>query len=201
MPHQNFNDPRIAKILTGLARRVAALEQQFRGIKDEDGNTRVKWGQLPLGDYGISLSDPATGNVTTLLPVYKEGITTAESTMSTTYTDLATPGPEVTATIGMSGEALVIINSYIGVIGVASAQSGGFVGVSIDGNAPVSPLDEILYFAVSSGSEAIGIAGNQSAMVILTGLSVGQHTFEFKYKALGGNNVTFFNRFLQVAPI
>ena len=157
-------------------------------------------GQLPLGDYGISLSDPATGNVTTLLPVYKEGITTAEVDDSTTYTDLATPGPEVTATIGMSGEALVII-SYIGVIGVASAQSGGFVGVSIDGNAPVSPLDEILYFAVSSGSQAIGIAGNQSAMVILTGLSVGQHTFEFKYKALGGNNVTFFNRFFQVAPI
>ena len=44
MPHQNFNDPRIAKIITSLARRVAALEQQFRGIKDEDGNTRVSGG-------------------------------------------------------------------------------------------------------------------------------------------------------------
>jgi hypothetical protein len=76
--------------------------------------------------------------------------------------------------------ALVVVNSYIGIPGgTGSTQSGGFVGVSIDSNAPVSPLDEVLYFSNTVvGSTAVGMAANDSASVILSGLPPEQHTFE-----------------------
>jgi hypothetical protein len=74
------------------------------------------------------------------------------------------------------------------------------VGISIDSGAPAAPLDECIYFAVSSGTQPVGIAGNQSASIIVAGLSAGQHTFKAKYKTVGGLTVTFGNRYLQVRP-
>jgi len=54
---------------------------------------------------------------------------------------------------------------------------------------------------VSSRSEAVGIAGNQSASVIISRLEPGQHTFEMVYKTVGGTTITFADRFLQVTPL
>lgn len=169
---------------------------------DTSGAERVRLGQLADGDYGLNIVDPATSQQTEILPIYQQGVTTSQSTSSTSYVDLATAGPLVTATVASSGMALLTTNSYMGVTGVIAAQSGGFVGISIDGGAPTGFLDELLYFAVSSPSAgAVGIAGNQSAQVVVTSLSPGTHTFEMKYKTVGGSSVTYGNRFLQVRPI
>lgn len=199
MPTPNFSEPAFIQWALDVNRRLAGLEQAFQGVKDAHGITRVKTGLLPGGDYGVAVSD-VNGVTTEILPIYELNVGAPESTNSTAYTDLATPGPLVTAIVGAGGQVLLTVNSYIGVPGVASAQSGGFVGLSIDGAAPSGSLDELLYFSVSSGTQAVGVAANQSSQIIVT-TGPGSHTFEMKYKTVGGATVTFAERFLQVRPI
>jgi len=56
-----------------------------------------------------------------------------ESTTSATYTDLATPGPSVTAIIGHNETAMVTISTYMGVDAIAGSQAGRRVSLSING--------------------------------------------------------------------
>ena len=195
MPAPNYSDPPLFNWMRNIKKRVTNLEKAFTGYRDLNGLVRVKYGQLyeqnGITDYGIAVIDPIVGVTTELLPLYEANVLTTQSTSSTTYTNLTTPGPSLTATTTAAGTALVVVNSYIGVTGVADAQSAGFVGVSIDGNTPADPLDEVLYFSVTSGSQPVGIAGNQSASVIISGLTPGQHTFEMVYKTVGGEEVNF----------
>jgi hypothetical protein len=193
--------PNLITEITDLRRRLTVLEnQQNGGVIDNNGVQRIAYGLLSSGDYGFAVTDAPGTTTTEFLPLYEANVLTTESTSSTSYTDLATPGPIVTAVIGMSGQALVTVNSYIGVPGGAGVQSAGFAGVSIDGTAPASPLDECLYLSVSAAA-AVGIATNCSCQVVVTGLSPGSHTFEMKYKMAGPGAVNFDERFLQVRPL
>jgi len=175
------------------------------GLKvwDDDDNVRVQIGELSNGDYGILLEDALTGQTTELLPVYEDGVETVEGTSSTTYTDLSTPGPGVTATVGASGVVDISVNCYVGIPGGSgSVQSLGAVGITIDG-APISGvLNECIYFANTvTGPDAVGMASNQSFRGTITGLAPGvTHTFEMKYRMSGPGTVNFGNRFLLVEP-
>jgi hypothetical protein len=196
-------DDAYAATLQQLRRDIDALTSagSFQ-FSDQNFAIRVVIGLLPDGDFGLLVSD-ALGNATEILPVYQNSVATNEGTSSTTYADLTTPGPLLTAMIGASGNALLTVNATIGIPGsvVNNTQSGGFVGVSIDGGAPAAPLDQVLYFANTSTGTALGQKANQSAQVVVTGLSVGQHTFEMKYEMDGPGTVNFGNRFLQVRPL
>ena len=127
-------------------------------------------------------------------------IHTEEFTSSTTYTDLTTPGPIVECQVGVSGNVVVSVSSYVGLGGQAGPATQGFVGVEIDGSAPVRPLDAIIYLSVSSAT-AVGIASNQSSLVLVSGLTQGSHQFKMVYKTDGGITQGFANRYLQVTPI
>ncbi len=173
-------------------------------IYDTSGNLRAELGLLSNGDFGALVSDPTLGVMSEILPVYESPeVATEQYTTSTTYTDLATAGPSVTATIGALGTALVNVNSYIATPGAASAVNSRCVGVSIDGGAPTGVLDDILIASISTPvGAAVGIAVNQSAQAYISGLSPGQHTFEMKYRSNGsGGNCGFASRFLQVRPL
>jgi hypothetical protein len=201
MPAVNPNpNDYLRTLLKGFDVRLKALEtQQNGGVLDNKGVQRVQYGLLKSGDYGFSVTDSLGTTTTEILPIYEANVLTGQSTTSTTYTDLATAGPLVSAIIGTSGQALLTVNSYVGISGVAGAQSAGFVGIYIDG---VLWYDELLYFSVSNpGTTTVGMAANQSAQVVVTGLTPGSHTFEMKYKTVGGSTVTFGSRFLQVRPI
>lgn len=203
MPTPNYSDPQLIQVLQSLGRRLSSLEQAFQGVKDANGLTRVKTGLLPGGDYGIALTDPVTGVTTELLPVYQESDRGNDfSTSSTSYV-ADTNTPALTATVGASGDVLLTVNSFIGIPGATGgAQSGGFVGISVDGAAITGILDEVLYLANSVvGTTAVGQAANQSAQVIVTGLSPGQHTFEMQYKMIGPGTVNYASRFLQARPL
>jgi hypothetical protein len=190
-------------LLKGFDARLKALEtQQNGGVLDNKGVQRVQYGLLKSGDYGFSVTDASGTTTTEILPIYEES--DGGNTLSTSTLSYITDGnmPALTAIIGTSGQALLTVNSYIGVTGVAAAQSAGFIGVSIDGGAPTGALNDLLYFSVSSPSAgAVGIAGNQSAQVVLTGLSPGSHTFRPEFMTVGGLTVTFRNRFVQVRPL
>lgn len=127
-------------------------------------------------------------------------IETLEATASGTYVDLATPGPSLAVQIGSSGSALITIQSYCGVNGLAGLQAGAFIGVGIDGALPTGNLDRLIYYAVSAVA-AIGLAGTPSGSAVITGLSQGPHTFKMMYYTASGGTVSFQKRQLQVTPL
>jgi hypothetical protein len=133
-----------------------------------------------------------------ILPKYPIFESIGAATTSGSYTDLSIGAVSVSAVISGSGSAKVSVGAYMGVGGIAGSQAGGFVGVSIDGNAPASPLDEILYYSISSGA-GDGIAGTQSAIAIVS-LTPGPHTFTMKFKTANGGSVTFGSLSLIIEP-
>jgi hypothetical protein len=167
---------------------------------DTSGNVRAVLGDLVSGDYGLAVTD-VNGATTEILPVYSSTeVRTEEFTSSTSYTDLATVGPSVSAVIGASGACHVIANAFISTPVTASSITGGEVGISIDGNAPAPPLDGLLINQISTGTSATGTLINVSGQAYVTGLSAGAHTFKLVYKSSGGS-AGFGNRFLQVRPL
>jgi hypothetical protein len=116
---------------------------------------------------------------------------TSESTSSTVYGNLATPGPSLTVTVPASGRALVSVTTEV--FGNANSTSClmSFVasGVpAIDGNAVI--------LAGQSLQRA-------SATSVIGGLAPGSAPFTAQYRVQGtGNlNCTFSNRALMVIPL
>lgn len=124
--------------------------------------------------------------------VSSQTILTSESTTSTSYTDLATPGPTFSVTTGTA--ALVAISSSIT---NDTTNSASFVSYAISGATTVAADDQW-------GLELDGVTANNTNRFGFihrhTGLTAGVNTFTMKYKA-GSNTATFANRKLLVIPL
>lgn len=134
----------------------------------------------------------ASGGVTdaqhdVILPV------TGETSTSTTYADLATAGPSVTATIGASGRVLVVVGCQLY---TNTVDAYAYMSFAVTGATTRAASDnEALYFRT-----ARAIDGRQASHVsIVTGLTPGSHTFTGKYRVTGGTG-TWLNRRLIVIP-
>jgi len=116
-------------------------------------------------------------------------IFTDQTTTSTGFTDLATPGPTVTVEIGPSGNALAIMS--------AGLYNGGgkYVGVQLSGANTAAPvLDESLR---RDGTSFDTIGCRQQYW---SGLNPGNTTFTMKYRTASGT-ANFFSRRLTVIPL
>lgn len=135
---------------------------------------------------GLSL---ASGVLSTLESTAQTAdVTTSQTTSSATYTDLTTAGPSITATIGASGKALVLISATI------TSNSNGnvqYASLSVDGGTPVD-----------ADAALTANAQNQkpSRQILVTGLSTGSHTFKMQYRA-GAGTGTFADRRIVVVPL
>jgi hypothetical protein len=136
----------------------------------------VRWGAAGLDPAGVQAAR----------------IDAAESTTSTALTDLTTIGPAVTATIGASGRALVIIgarvrNSVAGnVSGMAPAVSGATTRAAVGGvEAVVTTLTTDI---------------RASSAFVMTGLTAGSNTFTAKYVVSAGTGTWSF-RDIAVIPL
>jgi hypothetical protein len=115
-------------------------------------------------------------------------VASAGTTFSTTYTDLSTFGPSVTASVPASGQVLVVVSAQINAgdsLAFMSFESSGGGG---DVNADSSRA--FIATAISRGC----------AMSLVTGLSPGLHTFTAKYQTLGAQGI-FGNRSIIVIPL
>ena len=125
------------------------------------------------------------------LGINTQSVTTAasETTSSATYADLTTTTDTVTAAIGSSGKALIIIRSDIS---GASRNLGGFVGYAMSGanTAAASDAKALQYYYVGTGL---------TAAFLEDGLTPGFTTFKLKYRSASGN-ATFANRTITVIP-
>lgn len=113
-----------------------------------------------------------------------------ESTTSTTYDNLTTPGPAVTVDTGPN--ALVAIHGAMNNSGSGSAR----MSYEVTGASAIAPAD-------NKGLGTFGVAGSgivASCVVLHTDLTPGSNTFTAKYRVASGTG-TFESRRLLVFPL
>lgn len=123
-------------------------------------------------------------------------VQTSETTTSTTYTDLATAGPSVTATTG--AKALVVVSAHLA---NNTAGANSVMAVDVSGASTIAPSDTraLVYEASVAGDvmQASYITMYSSATASLT---AGSNTFTAKYR-VGLGTGTFQFRYLLVIPL
>lgn len=117
---------------------------------------------------------------------------TAETTTSTSFTDLATPGPSVTVTLG--NRAIVGITARIN---NTTASQPGVVGYDISGATSFSANDNRALWQESNGT---GEFQRCSIVSLHTALTGGSNTFTMKYR-VGGGTGEFQYREIFVIPL
>lgn len=117
---------------------------------------------------------------------------TSETTTSTSYTDLATSGPSITATTGSS--AVVLVQAHM------SNNTAGeecFTSVDITGATTQAPSDAWAVTITSNAANDAYLVGGHVRFGSLTG---GSNTFKLEYKVSAGTG-TFNHRRITVIPI
>ena len=116
-------------------------------------------------------------------------INTNESTTSTSFTDLASPGPQVTASSGT-----VALISVTAQFAVTTAGETGEVQWVVSGASSLNAT-ALAYTGLASGD-----VRRQSGLAMSTLLTAGSNTFKLEYRSVGGGTVSFSNRRIAVWP-
>lgn len=121
-------------------------------------------------------------------------ISTGENTTSTTYTDLATPGPSVTVTVGSSGNLLLFFGAAIANVGAGSSL--GVISFVLSGANILAPSDS----RASAAGPPAGSSSGAFTSLQLTGLLPGPTTIKLQYRVTAGTT-NFSGRNLTVFPL
>jgi hypothetical protein len=119
----------------------------------------------------------------------------SQNTTSTSYTNLSTSGPAVSATVSSSGEALVTLTANMFNSSVLGSQTC-FMAFAVSGATTILPNDTQA-LAVTSAAAADG--AQVSATFLETGLTAGSNTFIAEYRT-SASICTFLNRNIIVTP-
>ena len=158
--------------------------------------------QGPQGAQGTQGSQGAQGTSYTLsgkgstIGVTGSWVEASETTTSTSYTNLTTVGPTVSASTGT--EAIVMISAITWNTTVAGATNYiSFDVINQSGTTTHSASDANgAYGSVQYTNQAINLART----VFLTGLTSGSNTFRLKYKTNNGT-AGFNTRAITIIPL
>jgi hypothetical protein len=116
-------------------------------------------------------------------------VDTLQSTSSTTYADLTTPGPSVS--INMTGtSAIVTVTAYMS----NSAGNNNYIGVAVSGASTIAASDP-------KAASMVGTTPvTASATFKVAGLTPGVNTFKAVYRVSGGGG-NFVYRNITVTPL
>lgn len=131
---------------------------------------------------GVEWADLATGTQ----------VTTAETTTSTTYTDLATSGPAVTVTTGT--KALIILTAQLF---NNTVDAYALMGFAVSGASTIA-ADDARAFGIRSATANQALLG--SRVIYYASLAAGSNTFTAKYRASAGT-ADFRDRQIVVIPL
>jgi hypothetical protein len=121
-------------------------------------------------------------------------VLTAQTTTSTSYTDLATSGPAVTLTTGTSALVLVIA----GYVNTSSVGPGCAMSFAVSGATTIAASDNFRgTLSADSGYNASSI----SMLTKLTTLTAGSNTFTAKYRQTSASTGEYANRSITVWAI
>jgi hypothetical protein len=121
--------------------------------------------------------------------ILASAVDTTETTTSTSYVDLTTPGPTVTMTTGP--RALVFINCQLG----SSNTSQAVASYGVSGATTLAPADTL---CVLSDNQATGASGNRMCVCDLRALTAGSNTFYMSYRMSAAGTGSFLRRRIQV---
>jgi hypothetical protein len=120
----------------------------------------------------------------------QSSITTGETTTATSFTDLATVGPQVAVTCGTGAYCLVLVNSLL-----VNSVSGATASVGVDISGATTIAASTIYLSLTTS------AANQQATMgacrMQLGMTGGVNTFTMKY-VVGAGTGTFSRRHLTV---
>lgn len=136
---------------------------------------------VSTGANAIASRTPATARVNT-----------AQTTASTSYVDLATVGPSLTATTGT-----IAIILFAAEVANATSNSLTKCSVAVSGATTVAASDS---WTLSFDGNAAGNFSRAAMVHIFTGLNSGSNTFTMKY-AVGSSTGTFQNREINIIPL
>lgn len=119
-------------------------------------------------------------------PWYPDFVSAQENTTSTTYVDLATPGPTVNVEFASTARIIVTVSAYCNT--PYGFQSD--IGLFVDGS---------FYSQVLLAGSSVDLASNFSSSRIHFPFSAGPHTFQLKYRTTGGTS-SFAARQLIIQP-
>lgn len=198
----------LAAILQDYERRLEALERSARagytsigveGLVIREGGT-IRWVD-GAGDE-IGRIDPEDGGLLTSISKGERVGAFGEIDATEGWTTI-TDGPSVNVEVGVSGQLVVLLRSYIG----PQVDRTGYFSIDVSGATSVEP-DEDLYsasfFGVGARQAGADIAPNAFAYFLLGGLNEGSHTVEARYRVTGtmaSDDCYFSSRELIVIPI
>jgi hypothetical protein len=168
--------------LTAVSNTALTAAQWNASVRDnllETGPAKVTVGGQIL--VSTSTSQLAARTISTNF------VSNLETTTSTTYTDLTTPGPAVTVTTG--AQALVALKCDAS----NSGASGSVMSVAVSGTTSQAATDANSIGPDNTNKVRLG------ALVLLA-IVGGSNTFTAKYRVTGGTG-TFVNRSLIVIPL
>lgn len=152
---------------------LTVLDDSGLTVNDSSGNTRVQLGALPNGDYGLEITD-AAGLAQVVNPLYAQtgasSTTLAEATSWSSFSF-----PTLTAPIGPSGKALIMVGAWL------QSPSGGSIALGLEVNG-VAPTYGSIYSDISG-------KGSFGYMYVAAGLPQGSITFTLVYQtgSVSGN--------------
>lgn len=117
-------------------------------------------------------------------------VATDETTATTSYTDLTTPGPAVTVTVPASGKVLIGWSAQL-----YDVTGNAFMSVALSGENTVAATDDYCLFVPTAAG-----SGQFAFATMLEGLTPGSTTFTCKYRA-GGGNPHWLRRRIWAIPI
>lgn len=170
--------------VAGTVLTAAQLNQQLRDNLLETVPAKATAGSqifVSTGANAIAARTP-TANL----------VGTSETTASTSYVDLATPGPAVTVTTG--GVAIIIITALER---NSTAGSAAKMSFAISGATTLAANDAHCLLHISA---TINAALTASAVILQSGLTAGANTFTAKYCVDSGTG-NFINRRIAVIPL
>lgn len=120
-------------------------------------------------------------------------VVTSQTTVSTTFTDLATTGPAVTVTTGPA----CIVSISCDASNSATANAAAYMGIDISGATVAGAGSDRALMVNPSSSAGAGVQATRTTMLAVTG---GSNTFTSKYRVNSGTG-TFLRRELVAIPL
>lgn len=117
---------------------------------------------------------------------------TSQTTTSTTFTALTTPGPSVTVTTGTS--ALVWVGATMNNTTVSAYT---LMGYAVTGSSSIAASDDRAFYR---GQPDASIDLSAGLLTLITGLTAGSNTFTALYRVTAGTG-TWYRRTIAVIPL
>jgi hypothetical protein len=111
-------------------------------------------------------------------------VATAESTTSTTFVDLTTPGPTISNVVLRAGEPVMVYVSYKG----ANALGAGHASLM---SYAVSGADTVAAQDADGGENDNSVTATIGRWSLYTPATAGAHTFTSKYRTISSGTSTF----------